>query len=152
MLIETGTNRGGNAYYFASLFDLEKHGRVLTIDIVDYPERPHHPRIQYVHGSSTSPEVLETFRKAIRPGEKVMVSLDSDHHKEHVLKELELYSALVSVGNYLVVDDTIRNPNFPGAREAVEEFVKGNSDFAADKTREKFGFTTNPNGWLRRIR
>ncbi len=81
-----------------------------------------------------------------------MVTLDSDHHKDHVLKELELYSPLVTTGNYLVVEDTIENPNYPGAKEAVEQFLKSNSNFAADKRREKFGFTTNPNGWLKRIR
>jgi cephalosporin hydroxylase len=152
VLIETGTNRGGSAYYFASLFDLEKRGRVLTVDITDYPEKPHHPRIQFVLGSSTAPEVLQKFKSSIRPGEKVMVSLDSDHHKEHVLKELQLYSPLVSVGSYVVVDDSIYNPNYPGAKEAVEEFLKGNSNFAPDKSREKYGFTTNPNSWLKRIR
>lgn len=152
VLIETGTNRGGSAYFFASLFDLEKRGRILTVDIDDYPEKPRHPRVRYVLGSSTSPQVFQTFKKSIRPGEKVMVALDSDHHKEHVLKELRLYSPLVTVGNYLVVEDSIKNPKFPGAMEAVEEFLKSNSNFVADKSREKFGFTANPNGWLKRVR
>ena len=152
VLIETGTNRGGGAYYFASLFDLEKRGRVLTVDIKDYPEKPSHPRIRFVLGSSTAPEVFESFKKSIRPGERVMVALDSDHHKEHVLNELKLYSTLVTVGNYLVVEDSIKNPNFPGAMEAIEEFLKNNSHYVADKSREKFGFTANPNGWLKRIR
>ena len=152
VLIETGTNRGGGAYFFASLFDLEKRGRVLTVDIKDYPEKPRHARIRYVLGSSTSPEVLQTFKNSIRPGERVMVALDSDHHKGHVLKELQLYSSLVTVGNYLVVEDSIKNPNYPGAMEAIEEFLKTNSNYVADKDREKFGFTANPNGWLKRVR
>jgi cephalosporin hydroxylase len=151
VLIETGTYRGGGAYYFASLFDLEKRGRVLTVDIKDFPGKPSHPRIRFLLGSSTAPEVLEDFKKLIRPGEKVMVALDSDHHKDHVLKELQLYSELVTVGHYLVVEDSIKNPNYPGAMEAIEEFLKTHSNFTPDKTREKFGFTTNPNGWLKRV-
>jgi cephalosporin hydroxylase len=152
VLIETGTYRGGSAQYFASLFDLEKRGRVLTVDIKDFGEKPVHPRVRYFLGSSTSPAIIENFRNAIHPREKVMVALDSDHHKDHVLKELQLYSALVTVGNYLVVEDSIKDPNHPGAMEAIEEFLKTSSNFAPDRTREKFGFTANPNGWLRRIR
>ncbi len=152
VLIETGTAYGGAAYFFASLFDLEKRGRVLTVDITDNPGKPLHPRIRYVLGSSTSPDVFQTFKNSIRPGEKVMVTLDSAHHKDHVLKELQLYSSLVTVGNYLVVEDSVKNPNYPGAMEAAEEFLKNNSNYVADKSREKFGFTTNPNGWLKRVR
>jgi cephalosporin hydroxylase len=152
VLIETGTADGGGAYFFASLFDLEKRGRVLTVDITDNPGTPRHHRIRYILGSSTSPEVFQTFKNSIRPGERVMVSLDSDHHKHHVLEELRLYSSLVTVGDYLVVEDSIKNPNYPGAMEAVEEFLKNNSNYVADKSREKFGFTANPNGWLKRIR
>src|SRR5438552_415929 len=33
LLIETGTNRGGSALFFANLFDLMGHGHVVTIDI-----------------------------------------------------------------------------------------------------------------------
>src|SRR4030095_3627904 len=33
LLIECGTNRGGSSYFFATLFDLLGHGRVITIDI-----------------------------------------------------------------------------------------------------------------------
>ncbi|MBI4165495.1 MAG: cephalosporin hydroxylase [Acidobacteria bacterium] len=152
VLLETGTYKGGSANFFASLFDLEKRGRILTVEIKHYTDKPRHPRITYFTGSSTSDEIFQTFKKFIRPGEKVMVTLDSNHHKEHVLKELQLYSTLVTVGNYLVVEDSIKNPNFPGAKEAVEEFLTSNSNYAADRSREKFGFTTNPNGWLKRVR
>lgn len=152
VLIETGSYKGGSANYFASLFDMEKRGRILTVELENFTDRPRHPRITYFTGSSVSPEILQSFKKSIRPGEKVMVTLDSDHHKDHVLKELQLYSSLVTVGDYLVVEDSIKNPNYPGAMEAVEEFLKNNSNYVADKSREKFGFTANPNGWLKRIR
>jgi len=85
------------------------------------------------------------------------VSLDSDHHKENVLNELKLYSGLVTPGNYLVVEDTDINghpvlPSFgPGPMEAVEEFLKSNSDFIQDRSREKFGVTQFPGGWLKKV-
>jgi cephalosporin hydroxylase len=34
--------------------------------------------------------------------------------------------------------------------EAVEEFLQGDSNFAVDRTREKFYLTHNPKGYLRR--
>jgi hypothetical protein len=47
VLIEAGTADGGSAYYFATMFDLLGHGRVITIDIADSPKRPkpqRHPK------------------------------------------------------------------------------------------------------------
>jgi cephalosporin hydroxylase len=35
-----------------------------------------------------------------------MVILDSDHSKRHVLAELQAYSRFVSIGNYLIIEDT----------------------------------------------
>ncbi len=158
VLVEAGTGRGGSAYYFASIFDMTKRGRVLTIDTTAYPDRPQHPRITYLLGSSTSDTIFQEVKNSIHPGERVMVSLDSDHRKAHVLNELKLYSTIVTVGNYLVVEDTDINGHpvlrqyGPGPREAVEEFLKNNNDFIQDGSREKFGVTMFPGGWLKRVR
>lgn len=158
VMIEAGTYLGGSAYFFASIFDLLKHGRVITVDIEDLPGKPKHDRITYLLGSSTSDEIIEKIKRLILPGEKVMVILDSDHHKAHVLNELKRYSPLVSDGSYLIVQDTHFNghpilPKFgPGPMEAVEEFLKSNGDFRPDRSREKFGMTFNPGGFLKRVR
>ncbi len=163
VLIETGTRTGGGAYYYASILDLVKAGRVITVDIEDYPNKPNHPRITYLTGSSTSDAVIGAIRGFIKPGEKVMVILDSSHNKEHVLEELRLYAPLVASGCYLVVQDTHLNghpifldrtpdPGHEGPMEAVSEFLSKNKDFVPDRTREKYGLTFNPNGWLKRIR
>jgi len=158
VMVEAGTYMGGSAFYYASIFDLMKHGRVITIDIEDQPNKPKHDRITYLLGSSTSDEILAQVKKLIQPGEKVMVILDSDHHKPHVLNEIKRYSAIVSPGSYLIVQDTHFNghpilPKFgPGPMEAVEEFLQSNNDFQPDRSREKFGMTFNPSGFLKRVR
>ena len=158
ILIEAGTYQGGSAYFFASIFYLLKHGRVITVDIEDYAGKPKHDRITYLLGSSTSDPIMETITRMILPGEKIMVILDSDHHKPHVLNEMKRYGRLVSPGNYLIVQDTHFNghpilPKFgPGPMEAVEEFLQSNSDFQPDPSREKFGMTFNPRGFLKRLR
>ncbi|MGH9720042.1 MAG: CmcI family methyltransferase [Bryobacteraceae bacterium] len=40
----------------------------------------------------------------------------------------------------------------PGPMEAVEEFLKSNGDFQPDRSREKFGMTFTPGGFLKRVR
>ena len=87
VLIETGTWRGGSAYYFASLFDMFDKGRVLTVDITKKGV-PRHDRITYYTGSSTAPEIIELMKSSIQENETVMVVLDSSHESEHVLNEL----------------------------------------------------------------
>jgi cephalosporin hydroxylase len=158
VLIEAGTADGGSAYYFATIFDLLGRGRVITIDIAGSAKRPNHPRIAYLAGSSTAPDLVSRVRSLIAPEERVMVSLDSDHRKTHVLEELKIYSELVTPGCYLVVEDTNVNghpvyPEFgPGPMEALREFLNHDDRYVMDHAREKFGVTFFPDGWLRRVR
>jgi cephalosporin hydroxylase len=103
-----------------------------------------------------APETLEHVRRRAAGASTVLVVLDSDHRKEHVLDELSLYSPLVTPGSYVVVEDTILNghpvsPDFgPGPMEAAEEFLRLNPSFKADRGREKLYLTFNPKGYLRR--
>jgi len=156
VVIEAGTYHGGAALYFAHLFDLLGRGRVITIDIKDYPERARHRRIEFLLGSSTDLAIVARVRSRISRKAKVMVTLDSDHRKVHVSEELRLYSPLVTKGQYLVVEDTNINghpvmPGFgPGPMEAVEEFLREHPEFASDHMREKHILTHNPRGYLQR--
>jgi cephalosporin hydroxylase len=142
----------------AGICDLIGSGRIVTVDVEDRPGRPVHGRITYLEGSSTSDEVLEQVTAFVQDAERVMVILDSDHSRDHVLRELELYSPLVSKGCYLVVEDTNVNghpvvPGFgPGPMEALIEFLGGTNDFEVDRSREKLMLTFNPSGYLLRVR
>jgi cephalosporin hydroxylase len=157
VIVETGTYKGGSAYYYATLLDAIGHGRILSVDIEPQPDLPRHGRITYLVGSSTAPSIIEQIQRSIQPGEKVLVLLDSAHSAEHVSREISLYGPLVSPGSYLIVEDTHFNgnpilPNFgPGPWEAVDALLASNSDFQPDRTREKFGITFNPRGYLRRV-
>ena len=137
VMVETGTYKGGGSFYYASLMELMGLGRVLTVDIQDYPGKPSHPCVTFFLGSSTSPKILDQLRAAIGPGEKVMVTLDSDHLAPHVAEELRLYSELVTPGSYLIVEDAHFNghpilPQFgPGPYEAVEAFLRTQPNFRA---------------------
>ncbi len=127
------------------------------MDIEKQPSLPVHPRITDLTGSSTAPEIVRQIQALIKPGEKVIVSLDSDHHKQHVLDEVGIYSKMFTPGQYLVVEDTDVNghrvfPGFgPGPWQAVADFLKENHSFRPDPAREKFLVTFYPGGWLKRI-
>jgi cephalosporin hydroxylase len=115
VIIETGTMFGGSALFFAHMMDLAGHGRVITIDIADiehvpcyeavaatgFTQRPIHPRIQYIKADS-----VKAAGELDVAGQSVMVVLDSDHTKPHVLRELRAYAPMVTVGQFLVVEDT----------------------------------------------
>lgn len=138
--------------------DLIKNGNIISIDIIKNEKRPKHKRIKYLNGSSISDEIVNKVKNEVKKYNKVMVILDSDHHKEHVYKELKIYSEFVSKGCYLIVEDTNINghpvfPDFgPGPMEAVMQFLKENKNFVIDKNREKFLLTFNPMGYLLRIK
>jgi cephalosporin hydroxylase len=157
VLIETGTHRGGGALFVASVLDLLGGGRVVTIDIEEQPDRPEHDRIEYVSGSSTDPELVAGVAAGVPRSGRTMVVLDSDHRKEHVAAELRLYAPLVSVGCYLIVEDTNINGHpvvrdfGPGPWGAVADFMRGNSRFEIDRDCERFLLTFNPGGYLRRV-
>jgi cephalosporin hydroxylase len=157
-IVETGTNRGGSAYYLACICDLLEHGRVITIDLDATPERPQHERIAYLTGSSTDETVLDRVREMTGQAQTVLVILDSDHSYEHVRDELRAYAPLVTLDSYLIVEDTniAGHPVLRGVKrgpyEAVDDFLATDSRFERDRSREKFMMTFNPGGYLRRVR
>jgi cephalosporin hydroxylase len=157
VIIETGTWHGGSALFLAMVCDVIGHGRVVTIDVDQPDPLPQHARIAYLHGSSTDPGILTRVRELTDQAQTVMVILDSDHGREHVLAELKAYSDLVTIGSYLIVEDTnvnghpVHPGHGPGPSEAVSEFLSADSRYVVDRTRERFLITANPNGFLRRV-
>jgi len=154
-IVETGTWYGGSALYFAMLFDHLGNGHVITIDNDVKPNRPEHPRISYITGSSVDSAVIAQVQEAVG-SHRAMVVLDSDHHAGHVYEEMLVYSPLVQIGDYLVVEDTTVNghpafPDFgPGPMEAVDKFLYENDEFVIDQRCERFLMTLYPRGYLRR--
>ena len=155
VIIETGTYLGGSALYLASMCELIGNGRIITIDVDEKENRPSHPRILYLTGSSVAPEVVGRVKAEIADANRVMVILDSDHHKDHVLGELRAYGPLVSEDCYLIVEDTPAGeliPNHgPGPSDAIEEFLESNDSFVVDPSCERFLLTFNPGGYLKRV-
>lgn len=157
LLIETGTNRGGSALYYANLFDLIGHGRVVTSDIAKMHDLTH-PRVEFLLGSSVSAPILDTVRARVAAvGGPILVILDSDHGETHVHAELESYAPFVTPGSYVLVQDGIIDelPSFagdrPGPLPAIRRFLPQHPEFEVDHARcDRFLITEHPMGWLRR--
>ena len=168
VIIETGIARGGSLIFFASLMRLiNKKGLVIGVDIdirkkneLALKKHPLSKNIKLLKGSSISEEIIKKLKKNLS-NKKVLVVLDSMHTEEHVLKELDIYSKIVTKNSYLIVQDTFveffpKNhfKNRPWDKgnnplTAVKKFLKTNKNFVVDnKISSKIGITENPMGYL----
>ena len=173
LIIETGIAHGGSLIFHASMLGLlDNDGKVLGIDIdirehnrVEIEKHPMFKRITMIQGSSIDKSVVQQVYNFAKDKKQVLVALDSNHTHEHVLRELQLYSPLVTKGSYLVVFDTIiedmpeeffldrpwgkgNNP-----KTAVWNFLKSNDRFEIDKEIEnKMLITVAPDGYLKCVK
>jgi cephalosporin hydroxylase len=176
VIVETGIAHGGSLIYYASLCQLLGKGRVIGVDLTIHPHNrqaieSHElaPHITLVEGDSVHPAVVEKVFSLVNPCETVLVLLDSNHCREHVLKELEAYSPLVSPGSYIVATDGVMkdladlprgradwtwdNPN-AAACDFVQlhpEFIQEDPSGPFVETAVRTPITYWPGGWLRRV-
>lgn len=152
LIIETGTAFGGSALYMRDILDREyPEGKIISIDVSHeiLNEKAKVPGIEFYLGGSTEEETLTHVKALIAAYDckRVMVILDSDHSEEHVLRELELYAPLVTVGSILIVEDT---NNHPGPIGAVHSWELRQVGFKKNVMCEKFMLTFNRDGYWER--
>jgi cephalosporin hydroxylase len=176
IIVETGIAHGGSLIFYASLCKAMERGRVIGVDI---EIRPHNrtaieghelfPFITLIEGSSTAPEIAGQVTAHIRENETVLVILDSNHTKQHVLDELNTYAGLVTPGSYIVATDGIMKDLVGAPRShpdwaennpytAAQDFLKDHPEFVLKQPpwpfNESNGLRENvtywPGAWLRR--
>ena len=173
LIVETGIAHGGSLILSASMLHLlGGKGEVVGIDVeirqhnrVEIEKHPLAGRISMIEGSSTDSDVAAQVRAIAEGKSPILVMLDSNHTHDHVLRELELYSPLVTPGSYLIVFDTVIEhmppdffPDRPWGKgnnpmTAVHEFLRNNSQFEIDKQIDaKLLITVAPDGYLKRLR
>ncbi len=172
VIIETGIAHGGSIIFSASMLELIGHGEVVAVDIDirkhnrdEIEKHPMMKRITMYEGSSTDEAIVEKIRKHTEGKKTVLVALDSNHTHEHVLRELEMYSPMVTVGSYILCPDTFVE-FFPkgyvkdrpwdvgnNPMTAVWEFLKHNKNFEIDKNIDnKLMITEGLDGYLKRVK
>ena len=178
VIIETGVAHGGSLIYSASLLKAMgiENGRVIGVDI---EIREHNrkaieehflfPYITLIEGSSTAPEIVEQVKALVEPDDVVMVILDSNHLRGHVLDELEAYCDLVTKDSYIVATDGIMQDVYDTPRgtaswntdnpvAAVHDFFARHPEFVLETPPWLFNEsaldgninTHYPDAWLRR--
>jgi len=179
LIIETGVAHGGSLIFNASIlklldlkYPLKYERRVIGVEIdlklhnkKAIRKHPLSESIDLIEGSSVDKDVFNVVKFRAEKYKRVLVFLDSNHTKNHVLQELLLYSDLVSKNSYIVAFDTIieelpkgffKNRNWDkknSPKSAVDVFLGNNKSFRIDKSvTEKLLISSNKNSFLLKIK
>ena len=176
IIVESGIARGGSLILHASLMSLsgciaDDSKSVIGIDL-EIREHTHKAiresnyknNIEMIEASSISQDAFEKVKRIVNNETEVLVCLDSCHTHDHVLSELELYSDIVGIGQYLIVYDTVisympdhHNQNRDWSKSknpmtAVNEFLEKDKRFIRDEKYDTLAMpNSSPRGILRRI-
>lgn len=172
-VVETGLYDGGSAVFYASMLELIGGKGVVSVELNVRQEARRtigvHPLghlITVIEGDSSDPATVARVREVIGDERNVLVGLDSGHSREHVRKELDVYSELVPEGGWLIVFDGIMrqigladvSPGFgeeaswvdDNPLQAIEEFLPDHPDFSVSSRNSDLGATFAPQGFLQR--
>ena len=174
VILEIGVARGGSVILSSSLVELMGNdGRVIGVDI---DIRSHnlerlkahkmYKNINLIEGDILDPSTLVKIEENLGGAKVDILVLDSNHTHEHVLRELEILSNLVSIGGYIVLPDTVIE-DFPigyysetrpwdvgnNPKTALLEFMGKNDKFKIDNHFSvKAAISESPSGYIRKIR
>lgn len=179
VIIETGVAHGGGLVFYANIMSSYCNPKIIGVDIEirkhnlkEIKKHKYSKYISLIEGSSIDPQIINKIDKIISKKDKVLVILDSNHTKNHVLNELKLYSKYVSKGSFIIACDGIMKylKNAPRTKKdwpqnnpvnAVKEFLKLNKKFKHDDPeflfneshlKEKNKITYWPMAYLKRLK
>jgi cephalosporin hydroxylase len=174
IVVELGVAWGGSILFLDSLSKTFPIKKIIGIDIFipnDLKKRLQKKiskKVILIDDDTCSNKVRKLFLRLKKKYKKFLIHLDSNHTHEHVLKELNFYSKLLSLGDYIIVGDTIID-YIPKQKHRIREWGKGNSPKSAldeflrykDNSKKfiidnnitnKQLLTNNPYGYIKRIK
>ena len=126
------------------MFDLVGNGEVISIDMVDFPKKPQHPRIKYLIGESLFENILDTLGEEVK-GKSCMVVLDGFHDPIYVREEMEQYHKFVTPGQFMVVEDV-----HDGRVGIIISFLNEHPEFKKELITDQLVIHITRDGWLKR--
>ncbi len=175
-VIEIGSYHGGSALWFRDrLRTLASYGRIrdpIVVSVEVEPERavkaldaadPHWPdSIKLIAGDVRDPTTIGKVADLVPPGTQVLVTEDCAHVYETTRAALEGFAGFVQPGGYFVVEDgcvdidELRlHDDWPrGVLQAVRDWLRTDPgyQFCVRRDLELYGLTSNPEGFLQRLR
>jgi cephalosporin hydroxylase len=174
IVVELGVAWGGSILFLDSLSKTFPIKKIIGIDIFmpnDLKKRLQKKiskKVILIEDDTCSYKVRKLFLRLKKKYKKFLIHLDSNHTHEHVLKELNFYSKLLSLGDYIIVGDTIID-YIPKQKHRIREWCKGNSPKSAldeflryksnskkfiidNNITNKQLLTNNPYGYIKRIK
>ena len=171
IIIEVGVAWGGTMLFYDSISKQNNIKKIIGIDIYIPNElkkrivkKAKNNNIYLYEEDSTNIKFFEKLKAKIKNNKGILIHLDSNHTKNHVLKELNIFSKLCKKNDIIIVGDTIIE-HIPKQKHRVREWSKGNNpknaldiflkknkNFKIDKEIcDKQMFTNNPLGYIRKI-
>ena len=137
IIIEIGVAHGGSLIFYSNILQAIGKGRVVGVDVEirkhnrkAIEDHPMFDRISLIEGDSIAQDTLDQVKQQFSEGEVVMVFLDGNHSRDHVLRELELYGPLISKDSYILAMDGIQE-DLVGAPRSQPDWKYNNSAVAA---------------------
>ena len=178
VVLEIGLGMGGSALWFRDrLRTLAAYGHiadplVVSVDVRCDPAREalsaadpaYADSIKLVEGDVCEPDVAEQVRRILPAGARILVVDDSAHMYESTMATLRHFASLVPLNGYVVIEDGHRDldgmlpAEVPGRAHGVVQAIsdwlegEGRENFVQRRDLERYIVTSNPGGWLQRIR
>lgn len=181
LIIEIGTNTGGGAIFYATIMKAyNPSGKIVTLDVKEVSNwnKRNNERcegcvlatqhawwndgmITFIKGRVTEKATRDQIDPFVAKAKTVLVIEDASHRYPDTLENINAVYHYVTVGSYLLVQDTKMDRFVAGLGKkygrlrfgpmrSVDEFVAKHPNFVIDRRFEYFLYSQHHRGFLRR--
>eukprot|EP01061_Rhynchopus_euleeides_P034525 TRINITY_DN58361_c0_g1_i1.p1 TRINITY_DN58361_c0_g1~~TRINITY_DN58361_c0_g1_i1.p1 ORF type:complete len:435 (+),score=163.50 TRINITY_DN58361_c0_g1_i1:60-1307(+) len=184
LIIEVGTNNGGGAIFYASIMqNYNKNGKIVTLDVKPVTQNwmtgpnagncegcitgNEHPlwkdsdMINFIKGDIMKKDIQAQVEEFVNKAKTVLVVEDASHRYPETLHRMNVIYKYVTVGSYMLVQDTKMDRFVSrlrkkygglkfGPMRSVDEFIKANQNWEIDRTFEYYIYSQHHRGFLKK--